>query len=124
MDCVIQSLQNLDWTWAGGNPRRSRRDLCKALGFGVATQDLSEEVYFLRNQFGAHAGGWRWWDSSEHLEFDICEKASRLSNRALRKSADIEAQHRIFDPAPENWSKWLEDNFDAIWTAVWFKDPT
>ncbi len=124
MDCVIQSLQNMDWSWADGNPKRGRRDLCRALGFGVASQDISEEVYFLRNQFGAHAGGWRWWDAGEYLEGDICGDASRLSSRLLRKAADIEAQHRKFDPEPENWAVWLEDSFDGIWNAVWFKDPS
>jgi len=121
MDCVTQSIQNMDWSWANGNPRRNRRDLCKALGFGATSQDLSEQVYFLRNQFGAHAGGWRWWDSGEYLDDDICEKASRLSSRILRKTADIEVQHRKIDPEPENWASWLEDNFETIWTVVWFK---
>lgn len=124
LDCVIQSLQNMDWSWAGGNPKRERRDLCRALGFGAASQDISDEVYFLRNQFGAHAGGWRWWDTGEYLEDDICVRASRLSNRLLRKAADLETRHRILDPEPENWANWLEHNFDRIWNAVWFKDPT
>lgn len=124
MDCVIQSLQGMDWSWASGNPRRERRDLCRALDFGAASQDVSEEVYFLRNQFGAHAGGWRWWDTGEYLEDEICERASRLSNRLLRKASDIEKHHRIFDPDPENWATWLEESFDGIWNAVWFRDPT
>ena len=124
LDCVIQSLQKMDWSWASGNPKHERRDLCRALGFGVASQDISDEVYFLRNQFGAHAGGWRWWDAGEYLEEDICGKATRLSNRLLRKAADIEAQHRIYNPDPENWADWLEDSFDGIWNAVWFKEPT
>lgn len=124
LDCVIQSLQNMDWSWAGGNPKRERRDLCRALDFGAASQDISDEVYFLRNQFGAHAGGWRWWDAGEYLEDDICVRASRLSNRLLRKAADLEAQHRVLDPEPENWATWLEHNFDGIWNAVWFRDPT
>ena len=123
MDCVIQSLQNMDWSWANGNPKRERRDLCRALGFGVASQNISEEVYFLRNQFGAHAGGWRWWDSGEYLEGDICENASKLSGRLLRKAADVEAHHRVFNPEPENWAAWLENSFVGIWNAVWFKDP-
>ncbi|MBB5722094.1 hypothetical protein FHS72_001718 [Loktanella ponticola] len=123
LDCTIQSLQNMDWSWASGNPKRSRRDLCRVLGFGVPTQDLSEEIYFLRNQFGAHAGGWRWWDTGEHLGDDVCERGARLASRVLRKAADIEPEHRTIEPNPENWAKWLEQNFDAIWTAVWFKDP-
>lgn len=120
-DCVIQSVQNRDWSWASGNPRQNRRDLCKALSFSVASQDLAEQVYFLRNQFGAHPGGWRWWDFGEYLEENICEKSAHLSNRVLRKTAEIEVKHRVLEPYPNNWSNWLENNFDTLWTAVWFK---
>ena len=122
MDCVFQSLQYMDWSWANGNPKRNRRDLCKALGFGLASQDISEDVYFLRNQFAVHAGGWRWWDNGEYFEGGISEKATRISSRALRKAADIEPLHRRIDPRPPNWADWLEENFDVVWSAVWFRE--
>jgi hypothetical protein len=30
----------------------------------------------LRNEFGAHAGGWRWWDTDEYVDDEFMEKAS------------------------------------------------
>jgi hypothetical protein len=122
-DCVLQSLQYLDWSWALGNPKANRRDLCRALGLGERAGDLAEHVYFLRNQFAAHAGGWRWWDTSDFLEEGVTSGFARLASRALRKAADIEPQHRRLNPAPSDWAGWLEDNFGLVWAAVWFRAP-
>ncbi|THV22939.1 hypothetical protein [Peteryoungia ipomoeae] len=121
-DCVLHALQYLDWNWAPGNPKRNRRDLVQALGLGQNAGDLAERIYFLRNQFVAHAGGWRWWDAAEYLEDDFNADANRLVSRTLRKAADIEPQHRRIDPAPADWGLWLEENFTQIWSAVWFRD--
>ena len=121
-DCVLHSLQDLDWSWAPGNPKRDRRDLIQALGLGRGAGDLAEHVYFIRNQFVAHAGGWRWWDAVEYLENDLNADANRLASRALRKAADIEPQYRRINPAPPDWALWLEDNFPQIWSAVWFRE--
>lgn len=120
-DCVLQSVQAMDWSWADGDPRRSRAELCRALGFGRAAADLAEHMYFLRNQFAAHAGGWRWWDYVEYFEGDLLESASRLASRVLRKAADIEPLHRRVDPAPPDWGEWLVHNFPIVWEAVWFR---
>jgi hypothetical protein len=122
-DCVLQSVQALDWSWAQGDPHRSRKDLCLALGFGRKTAQLAEHMYFLRNQFAAHAGGWRWWDYVEYFEEDLLESASRLASRVLRKSADLEQLHRRVDPNPADWGNWLILNFPLVWEAVWFRDP-
>jgi hypothetical protein len=43
-DCVLHSLQYMDWSWAPGNPRRDRADLCRALGMGKASAELAEHV--------------------------------------------------------------------------------
>lgn len=120
-DCVLQSVQAMDWAWAPGEPRRSRTDLCRALGFGSRAAELAEHMYFLRNQFAAHAGGWRWWDYVEYFEDGLLDSASRLASRVLRKAADIEPLHRRVDPAPENWGDWLLRNFPIVWDAVWFR---
>lgn len=122
-DCVLQSLQAMDWSWAAGNPRQSRTDLCLALGFKTPAAALADHVYFLRNQFAAHAGGWRWWDAVEYLEDDFILKASNLALRALRRVADLESSHRRIDPAPSNWSGWLVANFAVLWDSVWFREP-
>lgn len=122
-DCVLHSLQHFDWSWASGNPKRSRRDLVQALGLDKRAGELAENIYFLRNQFVAHAGGWRWWDAGEYLEDDLTVDAGRLASRALRKMADIEPRRRRLDPAPTDWAHWLEENFPKIWSAIWFRDP-
>ncbi|GGC94894.1 hypothetical protein GCM10010994_60770 [Chelatococcus reniformis] len=120
-DCVLQSLQYFDWSWAPGNPKRDRRDLVRALGLGERAGDRAEHIYFLRNEFIAHAGGWRWWDAGEYLEPDLTTDAGRLASRALRKAADIEPRHRRIDPAPADWALWLEDSFSHVWSAIWFR---
>ena len=122
-DCVLQSLQAMDWSWAAGNPRRSRKDLCLALGFRDLSAELANHVYFLRNQFVAHAGGWRWWDAVEYLQDDLVTKSSNFALRALRRASDIERCHRRIDPSPLNWGDWLLANFSTLWDSVWFRDP-
>jgi hypothetical protein len=121
-DCVLQSLQAMDWSWAPGVPRRSRADLCLALGFKAPNAALAEQVYFLRNQFVVHAGGWRWWDAEEYLNDDLMAKISNLTLRALRRAADLEPSHRRIDPSPLNWGDWLVANFSLLWDSVWFRD--
>jgi hypothetical protein len=123
-DCVLQSLQAMAWSRARGNPRQSRADLCRALGFGQPTVALAEHVYFLRNQFVVHAGGWRWWDAEEYLDGGLLSEVSGLASRALRKAADLEPQSRRIDPAPSDWGDWLLGSFRILWDAVWFRDPT
>ena len=122
-DCVLHSIQSMSWSTHLGNPHRSRRDLCKVLGFGKASQDLSEHIYFLRNQFKAHAGGWRWWDYGEHFGDDLVGEASRLNSRAIRKAADLEPSIRRIEPQSHNWADWLEEHFPILWRAFWFKEP-
>jgi hypothetical protein len=121
-DCVLQSLQAMDWSGARGNPRRSRADLCSTLGFAQPTAALAEHVYFMRNQFVAHAGGWRWWDAEEYVDDGLIDEVSNLASRALRRAADLEVRYRRIDPAPSNWCDWLLWSFSILWDAVWFRD--
>lgn len=93
-DCVLHTLQHFDWIWARGNPKRDRRDLALALGLGDRAGDLAEHIYFLRNQFVAHAGGWPWWDANEYLENSLIIDAGRLASSALCAAADIELNYR------------------------------
>lgn len=122
-DCAIQSLQTMGWSTASGNPLHSRTDLCAAMGFKAPTATLAEHIYFLRNNFVAHAGGWRWWDAGEYLDDAFLTKASSFTLRALRRAADLEPQMRKIDPRPANWSDWLLLNFPTLWNAIWFRDP-
>jgi len=122
-DCAIESLQTMGWSSTSGNPRRSRTDLCAAMGFKAPTAALAEHIYFLRNNFVAHAGGWRWWDAEEYVDDELLTKASNFTLRALRRAAHLEPRMRTIDPLPVNWSDWLLNNFPALWKAIWFRDP-
>ena len=122
-DCVLHSLQYMDWSWAPGNAKQVRADLCRALGFGPRDVDLAEHVYFLRNHFVAHAGGWRWWDAGELVDETLVKQAGNLASRAIRRAADIEPLHRRIEPEPTDWAAWLLNHFPIVWAAVWFRDP-
>jgi hypothetical protein len=122
-DCVVQSLQTMDWSSLPGDPRRKRGDLLFGLGFKAPTVDLAEHMYFIRNHFVAHAGGWRWWDAGEDVDEDFMARASNFALQALRKAADREPRIRKIDPTPSDWGAWFLSNFESIWNAVWFRDP-
>jgi len=98
----------------------TRRDICFALGFSRRSAELASEMYFLRNNFGAHPGGWRWWDHVEFLDDHDAARMARLAGRVLVRAAELEPQLRAIDPAPGRWSEWFLDNFDMLWDVVWF----
>jgi hypothetical protein len=75
-DCVLQSLQTIGWDGPVGDPRRNRPDLVATLGLNTSDGMFAQHGYFLRNEFGAHAGGWRWWDTDEYVDDEFMEKAS------------------------------------------------
>jgi hypothetical protein len=78
-------------------------------------------VYCLRNEFGAHAGGWRWWDQYELLSEELMNDVSELVAAALRAGADAEPSMRRVEPSPSEWATWFVDNFEMLWGAVWFE---
>jgi hypothetical protein len=119
-DCVIQSLQTLNWGAATGDPRRNRADLTKALGLSSAYAEIAEHLYVLRNEFGAHAGGWRWWDAEEYADRDFMLAVSDLALRVLQHAADTEPDIRRIDPQPYSWNNWLLESFSLIFRAIWF----
>lgn len=121
-DCVLQALQQMDWSASPANPRRSRADLCLTLGLGPRLVSIAERAYFLRNQFSAHAGGWRWWDAGDYFDTDFTNDVSKMALRALRQAANLGLQDRSIDSSPNDWADWLEKQFPIIWSAVWFRD--
>lgn len=120
-DCVLQSLQTIGWHCAIGDPRRSRSDLIATLGLHQNDAQLAEHIYFLRNEFAAHAGGWRWWDTGEYVNDGLTERASDMALRVLNYAADAEPASRRIDPEPDNWSDWLLDSFPLLFSAIWFR---
>jgi hypothetical protein len=78
-DCVLQSVQTIAWAGPIGDPRRNRADLIATLGLKPCDGQLAEHLYFLRNEFAAHAGGWRWWDVGEYVDSELMERGSHLA---------------------------------------------
>jgi hypothetical protein len=118
-DCVLQAIKTLLVQGGLATPATSRGNLCLRLGLGTHAAEIAAEGHFLRNTIGAHAGGWRWWDSGE-VTGDLVPKLSKLTRRVLSKAAALEPSIRRVDPQPICWSSWFLTNFDMLWTSVWF----
>ena len=116
-DCALQAIKTLLLRGGLVTNKSSPADLCCALGL-EGSAPVALEAKFLRNAVGAHAGGWRWWDSGDITE-ELAPAASKLVRRALAKAARIEPTIRTIDPSPESWSQWLLSNFDMLWDTVW-----
>jgi hypothetical protein len=99
-----------------------RSGVLRALGIG-RLQALGKRTSFLRNHFGAHSGGWRWWDFDEMFGDDV-PRVARLADRALRAAVQIESSHRRVELDPPSWSDWFWTNFETLWRAVWFSKMT
>ena len=119
-DCAIQSVAKflLKRDIHGKNPRRW---ICEAFNLPKESVELAEYIYFIRNNFGAHAGGWRWWDSGEMLETQRMDDIALFVHQLLSKAADSEIQMRLIEPAPTDWSEWFFQNFELLWDTVWFE---
>lgn len=120
-DCVLQSLQVIEWGNSVGDPRRIRSDLVKTLKLGEEDAALSSYTYFLRNEFGAHAGGWRWWDSGEYVSRDTIGHISLMAHRVLKGAADAEPDARRVSLELQPWSAWFMQNSPVLFDATWFR---
>src|SRR5262249_14563368 len=64
-DCTLQSIASFIRARCGLATLPTREQICNQLGLPAKSAELAEYVQFVRNNFGAHAGGWRWWDQHE-----------------------------------------------------------
>lgn len=119
MDCALQALKTLLVKGGFATNRTSRPELCAILGLGRRAGQAAYEANDLRNSVGAHAGGWRWWDSGEVTE-ELIPVLTRTVRRAIGKAVAMEPRIRQVDPTPESWSDWLLIHFDMLWDTVWF----
>ena len=117
---MLQSLQRISWSNPIGDPLRNRADLIATLGLPPRDCGLATYQYFLRNQFLAHPGGWRWWDVNEFLDHNTFTSMSDLAKRVIVKADETEVAVRRIDPEPSSWSDWFLKNFPHIFRAVWF----
>lgn len=118
-DCVMQCLKGFMMRSRSVTSKASRSDVGKLLGLGRRAQTLVDQAYLLRNNFGAHPGGWRWWDQGELLD-EIFPLLAEATHRALRKACAVEPHLRTIEPAPTDWARWLLVNFNTLWDVVWF----
>lgn len=119
-DCMIQTITSFVQTRCQLPTQPARSELCVRLGLNVEFAELAEYIYFLRNNFGAHAGGWRWWDQAELLPDSSLAEMSNFATQALSAAADFEPQVRTVEPCPVDWGPWLFENFEMLWDSVWF----
>jgi hypothetical protein len=120
-DCVIHALQSMPWRERGSKASASRDDLFAALGLDGSSVAIAKRINFVRNHFGAHAGGWRWWDAGDEYDDKFLNHAAALIERMLGHAADLEPQIRVIDPAPLSWADWLLENFPRLWSLIWFR---
>jgi hypothetical protein len=120
-DCAMQALGVLLTQGGKIAASKGRHWICQGLGLPNDQEELANYVYFLRNEFGAHAGGWRWWDQDELLNDELMGEVSALVARSLRAGADAEPSMRRVEPDPANWAAWFVDNFEMLWEVVWYE---
>ena len=118
-DCVMQSVKGLLIRAKLATSATNRGELCRMLGIGRQASEIADEGYFIRNNFGAHAGGWRWWDHNELTE-EVAPALSAISRQVLQKATKLEEQYRSVHPEPDDWSEWLDEQFEMLWNVVWF----
>ena len=121
-DCTIQSIASFLRARCGLPSEPSRSDVCMHLNLDNDSADLAEYIYFIRNNFGAHAGGWRWWNQDESInEEESLACIDNLASTILSEAADLEPEVRSIDPAPDEWGLWFFQNFEMLWDSVWFE---
>lgn len=118
LDCALQSIATMLVRAGRLTNKATRAELCYTLGLGRPSAAAASEGAFVRNVVGAHAGGWRWWDSGEITD-ELVPVLTRTVRRAVGRAVAIEPTIRRVDPSPDCWSDWLLLNFRTVWESVW-----
>ena len=121
LDCAMQSIVGFVRARFHLPHEPTRPDVLQRLGLSGDLSRSAQYLSFLRNNFGAHAGGWRWWDQGELLEGDALDDFADLIGVSLAAAADIEPKVRSIDPEPAQWGEWFFEHFETLWDAVWFE---
>jgi hypothetical protein len=120
-DCMMQSIAAFLRARCNLVSELTRGQICGHLQLPAESAELAEYIYFIRNNFGAHPGGWRWWDLSEIFDDISLDDIAAMATTTLHAAADLEPQVRSVEPFPPRWGHWLFENFDMLWDAVWFE---
>jgi hypothetical protein len=118
LDCALQAIGTMLMRGGRLTNKATRAELCVALGLEQSAAGAAMEGSFVRNVVGAHAGGWRWWDSGEVTE-ELVPALTRAVRQAIGRAAAIEPEMRRVDPDPASWHEWLLVNFSTVWDSVW-----
>lgn len=120
-DCVIQSIAAFIYARRGLSTEPTWGQVCEQLQLSAKSAELAEYIYFIRNNFGAHTGGWRWWDQNELFDDIKLDDIALLGGAVLSAAADLEPHVRAIEPFPNQWGLWFFENFDMLWDAVCFE---
>jgi len=120
-DCTIQCVSGFLHARKKIGKTLTRKEVCAILDLDSESGECADYAYFLRNNFGAHAGGWRWWDFCEEVSDHDLTEIGRVAGIVLAAAADLEPEIRAIDPKPNDWSRWFTNNFKTLWGAVWFE---
>ena len=94
-DCVVQSIAGFLNARQPASNAPSRGDICREFGLQQRDSTNADFAYSIRNNFGAHPKGWRWWDVAELFEEQPVSKIARTSARVLSAAADREPSARL-----------------------------
>ena len=120
-DCVLQSIATFLRVHHHLSAELTLGQVCEQLQLSSEAAELADYVYFLRNNFGAHTGGWRWWDHYELLDEEVMSEIAQLAGSVLLSAADTEPKTRSIEPFPSNWGDWFFENFEVLWDTLWFE---
>ncbi|EHR05712.1 hypothetical protein [Bradyrhizobium sp. WSM471] len=120
-DCALQAIARFVRDRFHFPNEPSLDETFRNLGLPAQLRRAAEYSRFLRNNFGAHAGGWRWWDQAEFFEDGALSELADLVQLALAAAADVEPRIRSVDPSPLEWGEWLFKHLEMLWDAVWFE---
>lgn len=119
LDCSVKSIGSLLQRIGVFNGSPSREEIGQHLKFSKDDIALLDYTYFIRNNFGAHPGGWRWWHSYEYTDDDQFEEMSELTFSLINRASALERKNSLIIADTDDWGTWLFDNFQVLWNAIW-----
>lgn len=116
-DCVLASAKEFLLKAGLISGSADRATCARQLKLAEEMQDVATFNNFLRNNFSAHSGGWRWWDFDEDY-FQFVPLSEELAIATLKALVRLERKHRFVEPDPKKWSDWFWQNFELLLSVV------
>ena len=102
-------------------PDRPRAQLVEKFHMGHKDSDNLDLLYKLRNNYGAHPSGSKWWDFAD-IYCDDIDDMRQTSRKLLWQLCKAERDFREVEPFPATWSTWFRQNALMLFDSVWFSD--